>query len=426
MITYHLKISGQDPRVLFSDMEFVTGDVGAYRLVFSFFDQQAPLSLADKVLSVKIKRADGVVLSDSGEVTGDTAVYIPKNDCFCVPGTITFEIALMDSAKHYVTTKIIHASVLEGVGEPREVAGDNSSVFVTLLAQAKTQLDAANQACVAAKALLSETQNSLTEKADVLFITTETATSHTVSDIKDGAVFSLSVFGKTAQNGTPTPQNPIDLVSVENPTLTIGDQTVTIPYTLRGIGDVKDEIVVDGKNNTVRLIQRIERYVFQGTETLFPGISDKVRMFGAYANRFKAPASYDSPKVIALCTKFANATANEVSGQLINNRFCISPGVGEQWFYSTAFAGKSLNEVRELLKGVEIIGEAKKYKETDITDTECGKALLSLAATYPQTSVVCDADCKFIYQADTTNAYSNLKSELDTLKQAILLLGGTI
>ncbi len=159
MITYHLKLSGQDPRVLYSDMEFVAGDVGAYRLVFSFYDENTPLSLSDKILAVKIKRADGVVLSDSGEITDNTAVYIPKNDCFCVPGTITFEIALMDSAKNYITTKIIHASVLAGVGEPSAIAGDNSSVYVTLLAQTKNQLDAARE-------LLTQTQNSLAEKAD--------------------------------------------------------------------------------------------------------------------------------------------------------------------------------------------------------------------------------------------------------------------
>ncbi len=166
MITYHLKLSGQDPRVLYSDMEFVAGDVGAYRLVFSFFDEDAPLSLSGKILAVKIKRADGVVLSDSGEITNDTAVYIPKNDCFCVPGSVTFEIALMDSAKNYITTKIIHARVLESVGEPSDTAGDSSSAYVTLLTQTKAQLDAANQACDTAKALLSETENSLTEKAD--------------------------------------------------------------------------------------------------------------------------------------------------------------------------------------------------------------------------------------------------------------------
>jgi len=166
MITYHLKLSGQDPRVLYSNMEFVAGDVGAYRLVFSFFDEYAPISLSDKILAVKIKRADGVVLSDSGEITNDTAVYIPKNDCFSVAGEVTFEIALMDSVKNYITTKIIHARVLKSVGEPSIIADDNTSVYVTLLAQTKAQLDAANQACDTAKELLTQAQNSLAAKAD--------------------------------------------------------------------------------------------------------------------------------------------------------------------------------------------------------------------------------------------------------------------
>ena len=425
MITYHLKLSGQDPRVLFSNMEFVAGDVGAYRLVFSFYDEQTPLSLSDKILAVKIKRADGVVLSDSGEITNDTAVYIPKNDCFCVPGSVTFEIALMDSAKNYVTTKIIHASVLEGVGEPNAIAGTSSSVYVSLLAQTKTQLDAANQACVAAKALLTETQQSLTEKADALFITTETATSHTLTDTKDGAVFSLSVFGKTEQNGVPTPQAPIDLISVENPTLTIGDQTVTIPYTLRSIGNVKDEIVVDTKAKTVKHIKRLKEYVL-----------DDTLMKNAYIDRFYETPALSIPKGnFGIESGWYEPTAKmrsypqynwAIHGDKHNNTFCVSLsqynfGVCDSRFTSTSVA-------MDLLQGERlVVRPTSTYKvETDITDTECGQALLALATDYPETSVVCDADCKLSYIADTTKVYNNLKSELDTLKQAILSLGGTI
>ena len=423
MITYHLKLSGQDPRVLFSDMEFVAGDVGAYRLVFSFFDQQTPLSLTDKTLSVKIKRADGVVLSDSGEIAGDTAVYIPKNDCFCVPGTITFEIALMDSAKHYVTTKIIHATVLESMGEPSAQAGDSSSVYVTLLAQTKAQLDAANQACNTAKELLTQTQQSLTEKADALFITTETATSHTLTDTKDGAVFSLSVFGKTTQNGVPTPQAPIDVVSVENPTITIGDQTVTIPYTLRGIGSVKDEIVVDTKAQTVKYIQRLKEYVL-----------DNKLMGGGYIDNYYETPFFMIPKSalgidagwydpVAYMTSYRQFNWNLPNH---NNTFSVSSSQSHFGVCDSRFT--SVSAAMELLQGEQIVVRpTSKYKVvTDITDTECGKALLTLVTTYPKTSIACDAECKLCYQADTTNAYNNLKGELDTLKQAILFLGGTI
>lgn len=425
MITYHLKLSGQDPRVLFSDMEFVAGDVGAYRLVFSFFDENAPLSLADKTLAVKTLRADGVVLSDSGEITNDTAVYIPKNDCFCVPGTITFEIALMDSAKNYITTKIIHATVLESVGEPREVAEDNVSVYVSLLAQTKAQLDAANQACDTAKALLTQTQQSLTEKADALFITTETAASHTVSDIKDGAVFSLSIFGKTVQNGIPTPQAPIDLISVENPTLTIGDQTVTIPYTLRSIGNVKDEIVVDTKAKTVKHIKRLKEYVL-----------DDTLMKNAYIDMFYETPALSIPKAnFGIESGWYEPSAKMRSyphynwamhGDKHHNTFSVS---FSQWNFGICDSRfTSVSVAMELLQGERlVVRPTSKYEAvTDITDTECGKALLALATDYPETSVVCDAECALCYLADTTNAYNNLKGELDTLKQAILSLGGTI
>ena len=154
MITYHLKISGQDARILSSDMEFVAGDVGAYRMVFTFFDNGKRLALDGYSLAVKVRRADGVVLSDGGKIAGDTAEYIPQNACISVAGDVTFEIALADKNQNYITTKIITARVLESVGEPSDASGDNVSVYVSLLSQAQAKLEAAN-------ALLTETRNSL-------------------------------------------------------------------------------------------------------------------------------------------------------------------------------------------------------------------------------------------------------------------------
>lgn len=43
------------------------------------------------------------------------------------------------------------------------------------------------------------------------------------------------IFGKTTQDGTPTPEAPVELVSVENPTIMVNDQSALIPYTLHGI-----------------------------------------------------------------------------------------------------------------------------------------------------------------------------------------------
>lgn len=166
MITYKLKINYQDSRVLTSDMEFVTGDVGAYRLEFSFYDNGARVDISDKLLTVKAKRADGSVLSDSGSITENTAVYIPKNEIYAVCGALMFEIALTDSAKNYLTTKVILANVIEGLGEPQGSAENAASVYVTLLGEIKTRLDAANQVCAVAKEAQEEANISANSAAE--------------------------------------------------------------------------------------------------------------------------------------------------------------------------------------------------------------------------------------------------------------------
>ena len=101
MITYKLKINYQDPRVMTSDMEFVTGDVGAYRLEFEFYDNGARVDLTDCVLTVKAKRSDGTVLADAGEIQDNLGVFVPKNDIYAVAGELRFEVALADAAKNY-------------------------------------------------------------------------------------------------------------------------------------------------------------------------------------------------------------------------------------------------------------------------------------------------------------------------------------
>ena len=56
-----------------------------------------------------------------------------------------------------------------------------------------------------------------------------------IDDASDKALVGLRVFGKSTQNGTPTPDAPVDIVSVDNPTVNVGGQTLSVPYTLHGI-----------------------------------------------------------------------------------------------------------------------------------------------------------------------------------------------
>ena len=57
----------------------------------------------------------------------------------------------------------------------------------------------------------------------------------TLNDASDNYLRGLRIFGKSTQNGTPTPENPVEIVSIENPVISVGEQTLSIPRTLHGI-----------------------------------------------------------------------------------------------------------------------------------------------------------------------------------------------
>lgn len=56
-----------------------------------------------------------------------------------------------------------------------------------------------------------------------------------IDDASDKALVGLRVFGKSTQDGTPTPDAPVEIVSVENPTVKVDAQSLSVPYTLHGI-----------------------------------------------------------------------------------------------------------------------------------------------------------------------------------------------
>lgn len=145
MINYRLKINFQDTKTLTSDICFVSGDVGAYRFVFDFFDCGKKVDVSDCVLTVRAKRADGKIIEGAGEITDGVAVFVPKNSMYSVPGELYMEIALTTKGKKYITTKIITASVIEGLGCDTLVSNDEVSVFVTLLNQVQSRIEEVNK-----------------------------------------------------------------------------------------------------------------------------------------------------------------------------------------------------------------------------------------------------------------------------------------
>ena len=54
----------------------------------------------------------------------------------------------------------------------------------------------------------------------------------TLNDASDNYLRGLRIFGKSTQDGTPTPENPVEIVSIENPVVTVaGKNLIPFPYT---------------------------------------------------------------------------------------------------------------------------------------------------------------------------------------------------
>ena len=141
MINYKMKINLQDAKVLTSDIELVSGDIGAYRFVFEFFDNGQRVDITDCIMVVRAKRADGKIIEGTGEIVNNEAVFVPKNSMYAVPGELYMEIALYTREKKYITTKVITTYVIAGLGDGGAAETDEVSVFVTLLNQVQSRID---------------------------------------------------------------------------------------------------------------------------------------------------------------------------------------------------------------------------------------------------------------------------------------------
>lgn len=82
-----------------------------------------------------------------------------------------------------------------------------------------------------------------------------------LADSDNGKIMDMMLYGKSSQDGTPTPDNPVEIKSMVNPTVKVTNedetesQTVTLPYTLNAIP------VSSGGNVTIGEQQYISDYV---------------------------------------------------------------------------------------------------------------------------------------------------------------------
>lgn len=307
-------------------------------------------------------------------------------------------------------------------GEP----GKDAVIDATL-----TREGAAADAAVTGKRL-AEIEKAVAEKADKarqnILIGTETGNPVSVSDAFPAPLCGLTVYGKSTQDGTPSPDNPVPIVSAGDGgtiLVTVGDgadgqRTITLqtPNGLRGIpvtsgGNYTDENGQQWIRDEIDLtrgvrVQRVGSYTLQNV--IISAISANTYRI-SYAHEIIEKAS--GTVYSLLCTTYTNNHKSQWA-----NENCPISWSGEPYRQLRVYDSRDQTEVLESLNSgnVRIDYVLGDPVETPLTEAEI--AAYKALTTYAPNTVVQAADgagLKLDYQRDVNIVIKNLEDAIASM-----------
>ena len=271
----------------------------------------------------------------------------------------------------------------------------------------------------------------LTDYSSPLFIEpTVDGSSITLEDSNNAPIQGLTIYGRSTQDGTPTPESPIDIISVNNPIITISDnaesaQSATIPHVLRGLpvssgGNYTDstgqqwvcDTLTVNADGSGELMQRVGSDVLSdATATSIPD-SDKIYTIKKSTTVGYLQNKASSTQYRLLCSHFSTSEKQYVSASSSNNSMTWSGSPAQQLRVGSAMGEAALNEL--FSSGNVVLQYILAAPITTVLSLEEVQSILSLNMYYPVTKVYNNkgAEMGITYIADTKNYIDNKFSEL--------------
>lgn len=281
----------------------------------------------------------------------------------------------------------------------KAVADNTKSIKANTTAINKCIADIANNS-----ALISKNQ---------INVTTDKSTSIVLNDSSDCNIVNLILYGKSTQNAVPTPTNPIEIISVENPILTFSNDTdsqnVTTECTLRGINNICDTLTVNS-DGTGYITQRL---VY---ERLKSGKSSSYHtwQYSSTSGRFyrddsRFKANFGTP--ILMCNYFESK--NNENDKTLNNTIGFTSGSGSGVAIRMNKFDGDISTFENWLdeNQVYVLLPLKEPVIVNLSKSEIDK-ILALHTYYPSTTVISDSDFVLTYVADTKNYIDSKFNEL--------------
>ena len=251
-----------------------------------------------------------------------------------------------------------------------------------------------------------------------------------ITDSDNGKIQDMMLYGKSSQNGTPTPENPVKIKSVVNPTVKVTSedglkvQFVTLNnITLSAIPvSSGGNVIIDGQQYIAdyvdvergKLVQRIWRGSFNGNASERWVVRDKVKRFEIRIDKLDSNDSYKKKSVY--CNRYQyNANvyidANRENGIVRQGKTL--------YFRDSNITNFSESGVRLYLAEhpLIIIAYLDKPIEIDLTQKEVS-IFKKLATYYPITNISVtseqlDGYTIFNYPISIANGWNYVKQQLN-------------
>lgn len=145
-----------------------------------------------------------------------------------------------DDQRNYIYELITNA---EDAAEAANTAAGNATAATAGAIAATERTTTATENATAAAGNANAAAASANEAAfkaahtakNLMVVDTASGETIVLDDAIDQYLVGCRIFGETTQDGIPTPDAPVELVSVENPTIAVNEQSMLVPYTLHGI-----------------------------------------------------------------------------------------------------------------------------------------------------------------------------------------------
>lgn len=247
-----------------------------------------------------------------------------------------------------------------------------------------------------------------------------------ITDSDNGKIQDMMIYGKTSQDGTPSPENPVEIKSVVNPTVKVSNedgvksQTISLPYTLNAIpvsnsGNVtidRQQYIADYVDvERGKLVRMCKEVVFDGTEKWR---SESLYMVAEIPNFSYISGGNLEYMRWLFCNKYKVATNVDNND---NNIFIRKKGDGvvikDTLHQSTVENWKKyLNDNPCIVRCVSAIPE-----EIDLTTEEI-TAFKALATYYPTTNIIVNSEqldgyTVFNYPISMKNGWNYVKKQLN-------------